>query len=577
MKFIPKVILLGLYIFALDIHAQNNILTEIDNIKVRDVRVEGFKLPSQQNIEINAIGFTGSRRHNWTFTRAWILDAATREVVWDMSHIEPSKEVKRLIYFDENLSLPAGSYEVYYSSFPQYNIKDSEGVEKFFSGWFKKWFKEGNNEDLYHAFGKDVGKFKIVVRGKGKRYYAREVKELHESFLENSIVRMTGLLDETRLDQGFRLDKGMDLELYVLGEIRKDGTFDYGWIFDKEKHEKVWKQTFHNSKPAGGASKNRLSQESIFLPEGEYAAFFVTDDSHSSSDWNEAPPNDPEFWGMTLKVKEPSMKKYVHHYDFKDEEEKNIIVQCNKLRDNEFISKQLICKEDAKVRVYAVGEGKRRMMHDYSWIVNTKTHEKVWEMTYYNTEHAGGGIKNRIHDGIVSLPKGNYVVYAITDDNHSYWEWNDAPPYDPENWGIKILAVEDYNGSAIEVTEKRDVGAIVQLVKAGDSERERRNFIQSKDGDVRIYALGEGTKGRMYDYGWIEDAETNRTIWEMEYDETEYAGGNIKNRFFEGIIFLKKGEYNVYYRSDDSHSYTEWNSSPPNDPASWGISIYTAE
>lgn len=577
MKFIPKITLLGLCIFALNIHAQNNILTEIENIKVRDVRVEGFKLSSDQTVEINAIGFTGSRRHNWMFTRAWILDAATRDVVWDMSHKDPSKEAKRLLYFDEELFLPAGSYEVYYSSFPQHIVKDFEGVERFFSGWFNKWFEKKDNEDLYHAFGQDIEKFKIVVRGKGKRVYAREVEQLRDSFLKNAIVKMTGLLDETRLNQGFRLDKGMDLELYAIGEIRKDGSFDYGWILDKEKHEKVWALTLHNSRPAGGARKNRLSRESIFLPEGDYAAFFVTDDSHSNSAWNQAPPNDPDFWGLTLKVKEHAMKKYVHHYDFKDVEDKNIIVKCNKLRDNEFVTKQIKCIEDTKVRIYAVGEGRRRAMYDYSWIVDVKTHEKIWEMNYYNTEHAGGSSKNRIFDGIVTLPKGNYVVYAITDDSHSYWEWNDAPPYDPENWGIKILAVDNNNGNAIEVTDKRDMTAIVQLVKIGDNERERKRFTQKRDGNVGIYALGEGAKGSMYDYSWIEDAETGRTIWEMEYDKTEHAGGASKNRFFDGIIFLKRGDYIVYYNSDDSHSYADWNSSPPNDPASWGITIYAIE
>jgi len=28
----------------------------------------------------------------------------------------------------------------------------------------------------------------------------------------------------------------------------------------------------------------------------------------------------------------------------------------------------------------------------------------------------------------------------------------------------------------------------------------------------------------MYDYGWIEEAKTGKTVWEMTYHMTEHAG-----------------------------------------------------
>ncbi len=114
-------------------------------------------------------------------------------------------------------------------------------------------------------------------------------------------------------------------------------------------------------------------------------------------------------------------------------------------------------------------------------------------------------------------------------------------------------------------------------MRVGDDERRQKSFILEKETEVRIYALGEGRDGEMYDYGWIEDGKTGKTLWEMTYRMTEHAGGAEKNRRFDGTITLQPGEYTVHYRSDGSHSFDGWNDDPPSDPFNWGITIYHAE
>jgi hypothetical protein len=89
-----------------------------------------------------------------------------------------------------------------------------------------------------------------------------------------------------------------------------------------------------------------------------------------------------------------------------------------------------------------------------------------------------------------------------------------------------------------------------------------------------LYALGEGTDGSMYDYGWIEDSNSGRVVWDMSYRRTRYAGGARKNRLIDDTISLPKGEYEVFYESDDSHSFNDWNDTPPWDLMNWGISVY---
>jgi hypothetical protein len=90
---------------------------------------------------------------------------------------------------------------------------------------------------------------------------------------------------------------------------------------------------------------------------------------------------------------------------------------------------------------------------------------------------------------------------------------------------------------------------------------------------VRIYAIGEGQNREMYDYGWIENTSTKSVVWEMTYSMTFHAGGGRKNRMVNTTMLLDKGDYILHYVSDDSHSYNDWNTDPPDDPTMWGITV----
>jgi hypothetical protein len=217
-------------------------------------------------------------------------------------------------------------------------------------------------------------------------------------------------------------------------------------------------------------------------------------------------------------------------------------------------------------------------MFDFARIVNANSRKEVWRMDYYDTESAGGAEKNRMVDEVVHFEPGNYIVYYITDDSHSYRDWNSTPPYDQKHWGITIYAKdENYKeGDVVEYIMEEDENILIRMTRIGDYEKKRESFELTEDGKVYIYAVGEGTHGDMYDYAWIENSENGNVVWEMTYRKTERAGGARKNRLFDDTVYLEKGKYDVYYRTDDSHSFEEWNDSPPYDPESWGITIYSS-
>ena len=256
-----------------------------------------------------------------------------------------------------------------------------------------------------------------------------------------------------------------------------------------------------------------------------------------------------------------------------------MVINFNKVRDNDYFAKGFTLKKPLTLHIFALGEGRNGEMFDYGWIVDSKTHERVWEMDYYETEHAGGARKNRSFDGTITLQAGSYVAYYVSDGSHSYRRWNSGRPYYENKWGMQISVLDDnfQEGDVAEYKEENDKSILVNINKVGDYDKARARFKLEKDQKVHIYAIGEGNYNEMYDYAWIENRNTGRVVWEMTYRKTERAGGAKKNRLFDGDIVLEAGEYEVFYQSDDSHSFGDWNDSPPKDPMHWGITIKSVE
>ena len=566
--------------------SQSPSLVDIHDLSPREHRTAGFVLTAPQDLRVAAVGadprpergFRNRDKDTWQDddrttwpAAAWIIDARTREVVWDLRAAATDRSSNGLRRFTGTVRLPAGVYEAHYASYAAaWTSIDGQAI---ING-----LRQLAGRIRYGGPYVDDGsyrEFSLIITGAGRAAPESEIADASKAFTATAIARLEPEPQSTAR-YGFALTRPADVEVYAIGELRRDGAFDYGWIINADTRARVWRMDYTNSEPAGGAMKNRMVRETLRLPAGRYVAYFVNDDSHNPEEWNAVPALDPDFWGLTLRVADATARAGVRPFAYEPVPAGQTLVSLIGIGDDASPSAGFTLRRPLDVRVYAIGEGVSDEMVDYAWIVDATNHRRVWTMRYEDTENAGGAEKNRLFDGTVHLEAGSYLVRYTSDGSHSTADWNAAPPAEERYWGVSVFPASGrIDSSVVGKFERGPSGSVLaELVQMGDDERAHTAFRLARETTVRVYALGEGVNGDMVDYGWIEDAESGRVVWEMTYDVTDPAGGARKNRAFEGTIRLAAGSYVLHYKSDGSHSYKDWNADAPDDAESWGITVF---
>lgn len=573
-------------------YAQSDLLVDIRDLTPMEHRAEAFMLAAPQMLRVEAVGAEPRAERRGSFGRgetwwgddderdvwpaaAWIIDAHTREVVWDLRNAQTERSRSGVRSFTGTVRLPAGVYVAHYASYvaTSTSYNGSFNLTSLIRGF------RGRRDAHYsgpYVDDDSYRQFHLAVRGEGRRAGSRETDEAARAAVEAAIVTLRPDTGSATERSGFALDRPTDVEVLSVGELRRDGAFDYGWILNADTRHRVWTMDYAHTAEAGGAHKNRMAHETLHLPAGRYVAYFAADDSHDPDEWNGVPPFDPDAWGLTLRVADAAARARVHAFAYEPVPAGQTIVSLTGVRDDELRSEGFTLRQPMDVRIYALGEGIDRdgEMDDYAWIVDATSRRRVWTMRREDTEHAGGAEKNRLFDSVVHLDAGSYMVYYKSDGSHSYGAWNDAPPAESRYWGVSVFpASGQLDRSAVAPFERGRSNAIAELVRMRDDVQAQRPFRLDQDQTVRVYAIGEGTNGDMDDYAWIEEAGSGRVVWEMTYRTTTHAGGAHKNRLFDGMIRLPAGRYILHYETDGSHAYGDWNADPPDDPEGWGVAV----
>jgi len=565
MKFNFKHTLLYLILFLVSnirIFGQKSEIIELGNLYPGEIEYTAFEIleKSTINIEGKAGNFGNSFNENLVFY-GWILNSDTRDIVWDSREYFDFEDESGMFDIDDQEPLDSGIYEVYYACNNGYDIEINS-----FKDFLSRVFSGSN--DFKRKYRSKLG---ITVSGEDGKFRELDPITVMDEIVNNSIVSLHRVMDDEDSEVGFSLNDTTELRIYSIGEGRKENIIDLAWISDAKTNKIVWKASIERSMHAGGGKKNYLIDQKIQLSQGSYILHYSSDDSHSFESWNVMPPDDPQFWGATIWAVSKEDEKNV--IPFKVDDVLKPMVELTKVGDNEYLSQGFTLLNSDRLNILSLGEGyDENDLSDYGWIVDADTKEVIWTMNdNSNIEHAGGSTKNLMVEESINLGKGNYIAYYLSDDSHSYEEWNASNPFDRVRWGLTIWS-DEKEFELFDVDNYKSDNIISELVKARNNEDLEESFRLPEDSDIRIIAIGEGDRSDMSDYGWIEDSQGD-VVWEMSYRQTQNAGGASKNRLFNKTISLDAGIYTLHFITDGSHSFNSWNSSPPENQENYGITL----
>lgn len=542
---------------------------EIQDVRLNELKIQGFKVTSPT--DINVKGSAGVFFEDWQrqVYYGWVLNLDTKKVEWHMFDALEARDKyieEGVFEIEDNITLSPGNYQLIYTSAVDNNNNEDWGFDTF-NDFMDHLFSSRRSRDYYRRNDEILG-----ISLKGNSLQPVNADDQLNVLTKDAIVSLNKVGDYLSLNGKFTLTKDSEIHIYALGEGNRDEMYDYAWIYDASNHKKIWQMEYSNSYFAGGARKNLVFDNKIKLPAGSYIVNYSTDDSHSYRKWNLLPPDDPQHWGVTVWAANSGDKSNFVAFDPSDVAKP--LVEIIGVGDDAYISQGLKLNEDAMVRIQCYGEGGYDDLADAGWIIDANSRKVIWEINSRNSDYAGGDEKNKITDDLIELKKGEYIVYYATDGSHSFNKWNASPPIDKERYGITIWP--ENKKVKYELFDERSFkneNVLVEIVKVHDRAYLKETFELKGDTKLRIHAIGEGRDGYMYDFGWIENADNGRVVWEMTYRNSDHAGGASKNRMYNDVIILPKGNYKIYYQTDGSHSYRNWNDTPPADAENYGIAL----
>ena len=378
---------------------------------------KGFEITRPTAIEVYAIGELSMDEE---FDYGWIIDVDSNKRVWSMDYADtdPAGGAVKNRMAHETLQLKPGHYVAYFACDDSHSPDD--------------WTNVPATDPEF--WGLTLRVADPAARASVRPYEYEPVPQ------GQTIVSLIGIRDDEMRSAGFALRRPMDVHIYAIGEGFSDRMADYAWIVDEEQHKRVWAMNYRNTEHAGGAAKNRVFDGTIHLAPGNYLVYYKSDGSHSYNDWNGAAPAEPRYWGVSVfpasrRLNPADLGPFLHTRGAGNDA---TVAQLTHMSNDEDARTTFSLTAQARVRVLALGEGRDDEMNDYGWIEDGAG-RTVWTMKYADTEPAGGADKNRVFDGVITLPAGSYVLRYRSDGSHSYGDWNANPPDDPESWGIAVF------------------------------------------------------------------------------------------------------------------------------------------
>ncbi|MCF8260716.1 MAG: SpoIIE family protein phosphatase [Melioribacteraceae bacterium] len=217
------------------------------------------------------------------------------------------------------------------------------------------------------------------------------------------------------------------------------------------------------------------------------------------------------------------------------------------------ISKKFKVDKAGTFLITSTGEmfsrGNNAGVYDYGFLTDSKG-DSVWVYNQNKSLHAGGDPKNSILTEIIKLQPGEYQLNYISDDSHSYLEWNAPPPLYMDSYGIELFKLSESEAIYFEnELKERGVlpGIVGRIVSSIYEDSKERIWIGTQqNGFSIIYPDGEIKNISLIDESPLGFNADNVT------DFAERIDGKIWITTLGGLVlFDPDTEQKKYYTSSD--------------------------
>lgn len=113
--------------------------------------------------------------------------------------------------------------------------------------------------------------------------------------------------------------------------------------------------------------------------------------------------------------------------------------------------------------------------------------------------------------------------------------------------------------------------SLIEITNPGNNTDTLLNFTVDESAYYLIASSGEIDDYGVYDFGSL--TQKGKKVWELSKSESMWSGGEEKNRFQVNPVFLEKGNYQLSYQSDITHSCQNWDGKGPDKIEFCGIKV----
>lgn len=537
------------------------VMIDVKRPEVGELIQEAFVLDAPLTLLAHAVGSVRRAGGDSLSVTAWLVEEGSGDVVWSMGQSSRTALRGTLVEVRDTLNLAPGLYRAYFSTMGTVASDRSVNVLQRVRRRETQWVND-----------RDAWRFTLSAVGEVVHEIRREDGAWEESIRDRVLARWN------TQDEG----EAESLELYVpqptpirIQLLGKRGSasglqFELIPLADGGAPFQISAAALA---PISGTPMYGTADTTLVLTPGIYRATYL-----SGAGWSAHPPERAHLWGALITANKQEVSPPAYWSEISP------LIDITQVQGNRVREERFEVTDSVWVRLEALGEISPETLMDFATLYDRFDHV-VWQQSRENSEHAEGSRNNRRSVAWLHLGPGSYRLRFETDPRHHYEDFESSRrPDHPERWGVALFAVGDAAGRIVPQTTTKAADPATPpsrepfraLLRVQNKQSREVTFTLDRPGRYLIVAQGELSAQSAYDTGGLRMGSDGAVLWQLHEAQTVHAGGAERNRIAQEEMFLGAGTYTLFFQTDDSHAYGDFDN-PPTYPELWGIALYPIE